>query len=185
MLDLWIGTANGQCQRTWFGFAAPLRSGNRGFRRIRRLSFNFITFHEISGWTSSMLGDYNTVLIAFERGSNIPSTCIPSTTIACAGQHSFNTCLRCTSYTGCRPTHQIPAQCWASFILSQHIASTMLDNCLRRWPNTNLSPGLLYTLRKHVIFNQCCFNFDPQSSTLTRHWNSIPLVEAQKHLSNR
>ena len=46
-------------------------------------------------------------------------------------------------------------------------------NCLRRWPNTNLSPGLMCTLRKHVAFNQCCFNVDPQSSTLARHWNSI------------
>ena len=36
------------------------------------------------------------------------------TTIAGASQHSFNTCLRCTLYRGCRPTHQIPVQCWAS-----------------------------------------------------------------------
>ena len=28
--------------------------------------------------------------------------------------HSLNTCLRCTWYRGCRPTHQIPVQCWAS-----------------------------------------------------------------------
>ena len=35
-------------------------------------------------------------------------------------------------------------------------------NRQRRWPNTNLSPGLLYTLRKHVAFNQCSFNVDPQ-----------------------
>ena len=40
--------------------------------------------------------------------------CIPSTTIAGAGLHSFNNCLRCTSYRGCRPAHQIPVQCWAS-----------------------------------------------------------------------
>ena len=46
-------------------------------------------------------------------------------------------------------------------------------NCLRRWPNTNLSPGLLYTLHKHEAFNQFCFNVDPQSSTLARQWNSI------------
>ena len=55
----------------------------------------------------------------------------------------------------------------------QHIAGSMLFNRLWRWPNTNLSLGLLYTLRKHVAFNQCCFNVDPQSSTLARHWNSI------------
>ena len=55
----------------------------------------------------------------------------------------------------------------------QPIAGSMPVNRLRRWPNTNLSPGLLYTLRKHVTFNQCCFNVDPQSSTLARHSNSI------------
>ena len=55
----------------------------------------------------------------------------------------------------------------------QPIAGSMPINRLRRWPNTNLSPGLLCTLLKHVAFNQCCFNVDPQSSTLARHWNSI------------
>ena len=35
-----------------------------------------------------------------ETRSNISLTCIPSTTIAGTGQHSFNTCLRCTSYQG-------------------------------------------------------------------------------------
>ena len=49
----------------------------------------------------------------------------------------------------------------------------MTVNRLRRWPNTNPSLGLLYTLRKHVDFTQCCFNDDPQSSTLARHLNSI------------
>ena len=46
-------------------------------------------------------------------------------------------------------------------------------NRLQRWPNTNPSLGLLYTLRKHVAFTQCRFNVDPQSSTLARHWNRI------------
>ena len=55
----------------------------------------------------------------------------------------------------------------------QPIAGSMPVNRLRRWPNTNLSSGLLYTLRKHMTFNQCCFNVDPQSSTLIRHWNSV------------
>ena len=32
---------------------------------------------------------------------------------------------------------------------------------------------LLHTLRKHGEFIQCCFNVDPQSSTLAQHWNSI------------
>ena len=56
---------------------------------------------------------------------------------------------------------------------SQPIASSMLGNCLRRWPNTNPSLGLLHTLRKDVTFTKCWFNFDPQSSTLARHLNII------------
>ena len=55
----------------------------------------------------------------------------------------------------------------------QPIAGSMLVNRLWCWPNTNLSSGLLYTLSKHVAFNQCFFNVDPQSSTLAHHWNSI------------
>ena len=42
----------------------------------------------------------------------------------------------------------------------QPIAVLMSVNRLRR---THLSLGLLYTLRKHVSFNQYCFNVDPQS----------------------
>ena len=67
------------------------------------------------------------------------STCITSTTNAGACQHSFNTCLlclRCTWYRECRPTHQIPVQCWASWAL-QPIAGSMPVNHLRRWPSTN------------------------------------------------
>ena len=56
---------------------------------------------------------------------------------------------------------------------SQPIAGSMPVNRLRRWPNTNPSLGLLYTLRKHVALTQCCFNVDPQSSTLARLCNSI------------
>ena len=51
----------------------------------------------------------------------------------------------------------------------QLIAGSIPVNRLRRWANTNLSSGLLYNLRKHVAFNQCCFNVDPQSSTLALH----------------
>ena len=52
---------------------------------------------------------------------------------------------------------------------SQPSAGSMPVNRLRRWPNNNPSMGLLYTLRKHVEFIQCCFNIDPQASTLARH----------------
>ena len=55
----------------------------------------------------------------------------------------------------------------------QPIAGSMTVDRLRRWPSTNLSQGLLYSLRKHVSFNQNCFNVDPQSSTLVRHWNTL------------
>ena len=97
--------------------------------------------------------------------------CIPPSTIAGAGKHLFNTCLRCTSYRGCRPTHRVPVQCWTS--VAAHCWFNADVNCLRRWPNNNPSRGLLYTLRKHVAFTQCCFNVDQPSSTLSRHWNSI------------
>ena len=53
-----------------------------------------------------------------ERSSNISSACISSTTIAGAGQYSFNTCLRCATYRWCRPTLQIPVQCLA--IIAAH-----------------------------------------------------------------
>ena len=56
---------------------------------------------------------------------------------------------------------------------SQPIAGSIPVNRLRRWPNTNASLGLLFTLRKHVAFTHCCFNVYPQSSTLARQCNSI------------
>ena len=55
----------------------------------------------------------------------------------------------------------------------QPIVGSLPIDRLRRWPNTNLSSGLLYSFRKHVAFNQCCFNVDPLSSTLALKWNSI------------
>ena len=96
--------------------------------------------------------------------SLISSTCITSTTIAGAGPHSFNTCLRCTCYIGCiaLPTK---FQFNAGPALKP-IAGSMPVNHLRRWPSTNLSPGLLYTLRKHVSLNQYCIIVDPQYSKL-------------------
>ena len=83
-----------------------------------------------------------------ETSPNISLPCIPSTTIAGAGQHLFNTCLRCTSYRGCWPSHQIPIQWWASIAahcwfnagqssktLVQHNADVMQGHRLRRWAN--------------------------------------------------
>ena len=110
----------------------------------------------------------------------ISSTFIHSTTIAGAGQHPFDTCqwivLRLSlRYTRCRPTHLILVQCWTS------VAALCCFNaekfCLRRWPNTTPTLGLLYTQRqhpsKHVSFTQYCLNVCLTCSTLARHWNSI------------
>ena len=52
----------------------------------------------------------------------------------------------------------------------QPIAGSMPVNHLRRWPNTNLSPGLLYTLRKHVAFNQCWPTVFDAGPSLKQHW---------------
>ena len=54
----------------------------------------------------------------------------------------------------------------------QPIAGSMSVNRVRRWPNSNLPSGMLYTSRKHVAFNQCCFNVDLQSTgrSLKQHW---------------
>ena len=82
-------------------------------------------------------------------GQDISSTCIPSTTIAGDSQHSFNTCLPCTEDVG------LPTKLWFHVGPAlQPIAGSMPVYRLRRWPSTKLSPGLLYTLRKHVTFNQ-------------------------------
>ena len=68
----------------------------------------------------------------------------------------------------------LPTKLWFNAGPSlQPIAGSMPGNRLRRWPNNNPSQGLLYILRKHVVFTQYCFNVDPQSSTLASHWNSI------------
>ena len=65
------------------------------------LYFQNITVYWSSSWARSL----NVQDIIKERtketNSNKSSTCISPITIAGAGQHSFNTCLRCTSYRGC------------------------------------------------------------------------------------
>ena len=59
------------------------------------------------------------------------------------------------------------------------VAASMPTNCLRRWPNTTLTLGPVYTQRqhpsKHVPYTQYCFNVVSTSSTLAQHWNSICL----------
>ena len=97
--------------------------------------------------------------------SNYLQRDISFTTIADAAQHSFNPCLRWTSYsltedvdlTLGRPTHQIPVQCWAS----------VTAHC---WFNGG---QLSTSLRKHVAFTQCCFNMLTHS---LRRWPGIETV---------
>ena len=88
----------------------------------------------------------------------------PSTTIAGTmgtGQRSFNIAYDVPHTEDVGLSHQIPVQCWASVIAHCRINAGRLQ----RWPNTNPSLDLLYTLLKHVSFTQCWFNVDPQSST--------------------
>ena len=81
---------------------------------IDKNQLSILTVYWSSSWARILNVQYIIKEKNKETSSNISSTFIPSTIIAGAGQHSFNTCLRCTSYRGCRPTHQIPIQCWAS-----------------------------------------------------------------------
>ena len=100
------------------------------------------------------------------------STSITSTTIAGADQHNINSIL---AYAG-TDTEDVGLPTKFRFIVGpalQAIACSMPVNRLRRESNTDLSLGLLHTLRKHVAFSQFCFNVDPQFSMLARHWNSI------------
>ena len=100
-----------------------------------------------------------------ETSSNISSTCIPSTTIAGAGQHWFNTCLRCTSYRGCSlPTkfrfnvgaalQPIAVQCRsivydAGPTLIYHRVCCVL--CANTWLSTNAVSMLNHSLRRWPV----------------------------------
>ena len=99
-----------------------------------------------------------------ETSSNIYSTCIPSTTIAGAGQHSFNICLRCTSYRGRSPTHQIPVQCWASIAAHCWFNAGQLSTTLVQ--HYSITGSVVYFAQTRGIQPML---FDPQSSTLVRH----------------
>ena len=82
-----------------------------------------------------------------ETSSNICSTCIPSTTIAGAGQHSCNRLL--AYYVPHTEDVGLPTKVRFNVgPASQTIAGSMPVNRQRRWPNTNLSSGLLYTLQQ-------------------------------------
>ena len=93
-------------------------------------------------WSSSWARILNVQDIIKERtketSSNISSPCIPSITIAGAGQHLFNTCLRCTAYRGCRPTLNPGFNVGPAL---QPIAGSMPLNNLQCSPNTVCDAG--------------------------------------------
>ena len=95
-----------------------------------------------------------------------------------------------TMYRGCRPTHKIPAQCWA--IVS---AGSMPVNRLRRWPNSiaytwhspNAVSMLTHSLRRWpdiesvlgdcTLFCNCCI--------VMRVTLSIPAPETPDNMIHR
>ena len=79
------------------GILKLTRKGVPGFRGPALVCLNAIDKKSVY-WSSSCARILNVQERTKETSSNISSTCIPFTTIAGAGQHSFNTCLRCTSY---------------------------------------------------------------------------------------
>ena len=83
-----------------------------------------------------------------ETSSVISSTCILSTTIASASQPFIRylpTMYLRTEDVGLSTKFRFNAES-----ALQPIAGSLPVNRLRGRPNTNLSPGLLYSLRKHV-----------------------------------
>ena len=85
--------------------------------------------------------------------------------IAGASQHSFNSCLLCTLYRGCRPTHQIPVQCWASVAaqcwFNAGQLSAMLFCCIvcaNTWHSTNAVSILTHSRwpsKQHWVIALC------------------------------
>ena len=98
-----------------------------------------------------------------ETSSNISSTRIPSNTIARADHHSFETCFDVprTEDVGLPTKFRLnvgPAL--------QPIAGSMPVNRLRRWPNTNLSPGLFFYFAQIRGFQPILFQCWPHSLRL-------------------
>ena len=91
-------------------------------------------------------------------------TCIPFTTIAGVVQHSFNVCLRLTSYRDVGLPTKLRLNVGPAL---QPIAGSMPVNRLRRWPSTNLSPGLLLAQTRGI---QCWPTFFDAGPSLKQHW---------------
>ena len=129
-------------------------------------------------WSSSRARILNVQAIIKERtkktSSNISSTCIPSTTIAGAGKHSFNTCLRRTWYWECRPAYPpnsgsmmgqrcspLPVQCRsivydAGPTLIYHRDCCIL--CANTWHSTNAVSMLTHSLRRWPVIETASGN---------------------------
>ena len=109
-----------------------------------------------------------------KTSSNISSPCIPSTTRAGAGQHSFNTCLRCTSYRGCRPTHQIPIQCWAS--IAAHCWFNAGQSFTTLAQHNSITGSLVYFAQirgiQPMLF-QCWLTVLDAGPSLKQHWEIV------------
>ena len=133
-------------------------------------------------WSSSWARILNVQDIITERtkeeSSNIPYMCIPSTTIAGAGQHLFNTCVWWprTEDVGLPTKFQFNVR-----PALQPIAGSIPVNRPRRWPITNPSLGVVYTLRKHVsstqlILFQCWLTVFDAGPTLKQHLVIVPRI---------
>ena len=106
-------------------------------------------------WSSSWANILNVQDIIKERtketSSNISSTSIPSTTIAGADQHPFNTCLQCTWYRVCST---LLVQCRsivydAGPTLIYHQVCCIL--CTNTWHSTNAVSILTHNLRRWPV----------------------------------
>ena len=111
-----------------------------------------------------------------ETSSNISSTCVPSTTIAGAGQHSFNRLL--AYYVPHTENVGLPTKVRFNVgPASQTIAGSMPAIV------NDAGPTLIYLrvccilCSKHVAFNQCCLNVDPvfdAGPSLKQPWVIVP-----------
>ena len=140
-----------------------------------------------------------------ETSWNISSTCIPSTTITGAGQHLFNTCLRCTLYRGFRP---LPTKFRYQFgPTSQPIADSIVYDagptlirhwvcctlCANKWHSPNCVSILTHSLRRWpdietvlgdcIVFSDFCivtremlFIPAPETPANTMHWSNADVM---------
>ena len=103
------------------------------------------------------------------------SKCITYTTIAGAGQLSFNTCLRCTWYRGLRSTHQIPVQCWTSVAAYSWFNVVQSSTTLAQ--HQSITGSVIYfaqTLAIQPMLFQCWHTVFDAGPSLKQHWVIVP-----------